>query len=114
MAKLLCVLYDDPVNGYPTSYARDDIPKMARYEDGQSAPSPEAIDFIDAVRGDEPHMSGTSLSEQVRYAAGTREILECWFEGRAMREEYVIVDGGKLTGTGAKAYLSSLGGVLQR
>jgi formate dehydrogenase len=49
-------------------------------------------------------MSGTSLSAQVRYAAGTREILECWFEGRGMREEYIIVDGGKLAGTGAKAY----------
>jgi formate dehydrogenase len=55
-------------------------------------------------QGMTPHMSGTSLSAQVRYAAGTREILECWFEGRPMREEYVIVDGGKLAGTGAKAY----------
>ena len=24
-----------------------------------------------------PHVSGTSLSAQARYAAGTREILEC-------------------------------------
>jgi hypothetical protein len=23
------------------------------------------------------------------------EILECWFEGRPIREEYLIVDGGK-------------------
>ncbi len=51
-----------------------------------------------------PHMSGTSLSAQARYAAGTREILECWLEGRPMREEYVIVDGHKLAGTGAMAY----------
>ena len=28
-----------------------------------------------------PHISGTSLSAQARYAAGTREILECWFDG---------------------------------
>ena len=28
-----------------------------------------------------PHISGTSLSAQARYAAGTREILECLFEG---------------------------------
>ena len=28
-----------------------------------------------------PHTSGTSLSAQARYAAGTREILECWFAG---------------------------------
>jgi len=51
-----------------------------------------------------PHMSGTSLSAQARYAAGTREILECWLEGRPMRDEYIIVDGGKLAGTGAKSY----------
>ena len=45
MAKVLCVLYDDPVDGYPSSYARDDIPTIEGYPDGQSAPSPEAIDF---------------------------------------------------------------------
>jgi formate dehydrogenase len=51
-----------------------------------------------------PHTSGTSLSAQARYAAGTREILECWFEGKPIREEYLIVDGGQLAGTGAKSY----------
>jgi formate dehydrogenase len=51
-----------------------------------------------------PHISGTSLSAQARYAAGTREILECWFEGRSIREEYLIVDGGKLAGAGAHSY----------
>ncbi|RVN97268.1 formate dehydrogenase [Sinorhizobium meliloti] len=40
-----------------------------------------------------PHISGSSLSAQARYAAGTREILECWFEGRPIREEYLIVSG---------------------
>ena len=51
-----------------------------------------------------PHTSGTSLSAQARYAAGTREILECWFEGRPIREEYLIVDGGRLAGAGAHSY----------
>ena len=51
-----------------------------------------------------PHVSGTSLSAQARYAAGTREILECWFEGRPIRDEYLIVDRGKLAGTGAHSY----------
>jgi formate dehydrogenase len=51
-----------------------------------------------------PHTSGTSLSAQARYAAGTREILECWLEGRKIREEYLIVDHGKLAGTGARSY----------
>ena len=45
MAKILCVLYDDPVDGYPTSYARDAIPTIERYYDGQTAPTPEGIDF---------------------------------------------------------------------
>ena len=44
MATVLCVLYDDPVDGYPTTYARDDIPTIERYHDGMSAPTPEAID----------------------------------------------------------------------
>ena len=51
-----------------------------------------------------PHVSGTSLSAQARYAAGTREILECFLEGRPIREEYLIVDGGALAGAGAHAY----------
>ena len=51
-----------------------------------------------------PHISGTSLSAQTRYAAGTREILECWFEKRPIRDEYLIVDGGRLAGTGAHSY----------
>jgi formate dehydrogenase len=51
-----------------------------------------------------PHISGSSLSAQARYAAGTREILECWFDGRPIREEYLIVDRGQLAGAGAHAY----------
>jgi formate dehydrogenase len=51
-----------------------------------------------------PHISGTSLSAQARYAAGTREILECWFDKRPIRNEYLIVDGGKLAGAGAHSY----------
>jgi formate dehydrogenase len=51
-----------------------------------------------------PHTSGTSLSAQARYAAGTREILECWFDRRPIREEYLIVDGGALAGAGAHSY----------
>ena len=51
-----------------------------------------------------PHISGSSLSAQARYAAGVREILECWFENRPIRNEYLIVDGGKLAGAGAHSY----------
>ncbi|MDD5411645.1 MAG: NAD-dependent formate dehydrogenase, partial [Methylobacter sp.] len=43
-----------------------------------------------------PHIAGTSLSAQARYTAGVREVLECWFEGRTIRNEYLVVDAGKL------------------
>jgi formate dehydrogenase len=45
MAKVLCVLYDDPVTGYPKSYPRDDLPKLERYPGGQTLPTPKSIDF---------------------------------------------------------------------
>src|SRR5882724_5487820 len=45
MAKVVCVLYEDPVTGYPEKYARDDIPRIERYPGGQTAPTPKAIDF---------------------------------------------------------------------
>ena len=51
-----------------------------------------------------PHISGTSLSAQARYAAGTREILECYFDNRPIRDEYLIVQGGALAGVGAHSY----------
>jgi formate dehydrogenase len=51
-----------------------------------------------------PHVSGTTLSAQARYAAGTREILESFFAGTPIRTEYLIVEGGKLAGTGATSY----------
>jgi formate dehydrogenase len=51
-----------------------------------------------------PHISGATLSAQARFAAGTREILESYFNGTPIRDEYLIVDGGKLAGTGAHSY----------
>ena len=57
-------------------------------------------------QGMTPHTSGTSLSAQTRYADGVREILECWFAGKPIRDEYLIVNQGKLAGTGAHSYSS--------
>merc|ERR1719162_2144084 len=48
-----------------------------------------------------PHTSGTTLSAQVRYAEGVQEILECYFEGKPIRDEYLIALDGKLAGAGA-------------
>ena len=45
MAKVLAVLYPDPVDGYPKTYARDEIPKIDNYPGGQTAPTPSKIDF---------------------------------------------------------------------
>jgi formate dehydrogenase len=45
MAKIICVLYDDPAAGHPTTYARDSVPKIDHYPGGQTAPSPKAVDF---------------------------------------------------------------------
>ena len=43
-----------------------------------------------------PHYSGTTLDAQARYAAGVREILDNWLHGRTQRDEYLIVDKGKV------------------
>ena len=51
-----------------------------------------------------PHTSGTSLSAQARYAAGTREILECFFDKKPIRTPYLIVQNGQLAGMGAHSY----------
>ena len=40
MAKIIGVLYDDPVDGYPKTYARDTIPVIKSYPDGQTTPTP--------------------------------------------------------------------------
>ena len=51
-----------------------------------------------------PHTSGTSLSAQTRYADGVREILECFFAGGEIRDQYLIVKDGQLAGMGAHSY----------
>lgn len=55
-------------------------------------------------QGMTPHISGTSLSAQARYAAGVREILENYFDGLSIRDEYQIVTSGRLAGAGAHSY----------
>src|SRR2546428_2256492 len=45
VAKFHCVMYNDPVDGYPTSYARYAIPSIEGYYDDTPPPIPERIDF---------------------------------------------------------------------
>ena len=43
--KILCVLYDDPKGGMPESYPLTDLPKLEKYPDGMTLPSPnQAVD----------------------------------------------------------------------
>ena len=44
--KVVLVLYPDPTTGFPPKYARDDIPVIDGYADGQTVPNPEGIDFV--------------------------------------------------------------------
>ena len=91
MAKIVCVLYDDPVDGYPTEYARDGVPRIESYPGGQTVPSPKSIDFTpgqllgqrvgragaaSVSRGARPHVrrdlgqGGTRLGLRSRAARG--------------------------------------------
>jgi formate dehydrogenase len=49
-------------------------------------------------------IAGSRLSAQARYAGGTREVLECWFDGVPIRHDYPIVDRGRLTALGIRSY----------
>jgi formate dehydrogenase len=64
--------------------------------------------FPSSPSGAPARLAGSTLSAQARYAAGTREVLECWFSGVPIRSAYLIVDRGQSTGFGARAY--GLGG----
>ncbi|GLW06496.1 formate dehydrogenase [Microtetraspora sp. NBRC 13810] len=83
MAKVLCVLYDDPVNGYPATYARDDLPALDGYPGGQTLPTPEAIDFTPG------HLLGSVSGE-----LGLRRFLE-------ERGHTLVVTSDKDTGNSA-------------
>lgn len=81
--------------------------QLAGYAGGVWFPQPPPVDhpWRDMPwHGMTPHTSGTTLSAQARYAAGVREILECYFDGKPIREPYQIVSAGKLAGAGAHAY----------
>lgn len=81
--------------------------KLAGYAGDVWFPQPAPVDHpwrSMPHHGMTPHISGTTLSAQARYSAGVREILECWFAGRAIRSEYLITQGGQLAGAGAHAY----------
>lgn len=48
-----------------------------------------------------PHISGTSIDAQARYAAGVKEILENYFSGKPQKPANIIVENGEYA---TKAY----------
>ena len=84
-----------------------DSGQLAGYAGDVWFPQPAPNDHVwrnMPFNGMTPHTSGTSLSAQARYAAGVREILECFFDGKIQRTEYTIVSNGELAGTGKHSY----------
>lgn len=41
----MAVLYPDPVTGFPPQYARDHIPPITEYPEGQTAPPMTGVNF---------------------------------------------------------------------
>jgi formate dehydrogenase len=50
-----------------------------------------------------PHVSGTTLEAQKRYAAGVRDSLRSFLEGRPMSDDYVMVADGEIQSGSYKA-----------
>ena len=62
---------------------------------------PNRMEFITSMKtrpnhAMTPHISGTTLDAQARYAAGTKEILRRSFAGEALNRSDVIVQNGEL------------------
>ena len=53
-----------------------------------------------------PHVSGTTLEAQKRYAAGVRNSLEDFIQGRPIRDDYVMVADGEIQSGSYKAIYS--------
>ncbi|WP_026118340.1 NAD-dependent formate dehydrogenase [Nocardiopsis salina] len=45
MAKIVLVLYPDPVSGFPPEYARDSVPEVSAYPGGATLPTPKGLGF---------------------------------------------------------------------
>ena len=60
MAKIVCVLYSDPVGGYPPKYFPDSMPSLQRYPDDESLPTLGALDL--AGTGALSYAAGSSAS----------------------------------------------------
>lgn len=50
-----------------------------------------------------PHMSGTTLDAQYRYATGAQEILRRWFAGEKQEPANLIVENGEVSSSRVRA-----------
>ena len=50
-----------------------------------------------------PHVSGTTLEAQKRYAAGVRDSLENFLQGEPIRDDFVMVSDGEIHSGSYKA-----------
>ena len=50
-----------------------------------------------------PHVSGTTLEAQKRYAAGVRDSLMSFLEGEPIRDDFVMVSDGEIQSGSYKA-----------
>lgn len=51
-----------------------------------------------------PHVSGTTLEAQRRYADGIQDCLSRYFEDQPLREDFLIVEGGKIVNPGYRGF----------
>ncbi|HEY1414077.1 MAG TPA: NAD-dependent formate dehydrogenase, partial [Rhodopila sp.] len=79
--------------------------QLAGFATDTDVPSPSSGPTSHAAGAAMPaHAAGATLSAQARYAAGVREVLECWFAGEPIRARYLIIDRGEPTAVGARSY----------
>jgi hypothetical protein len=75
------VLYEDPVTGYPSAYARDDIPDIERYPGGQTDPQSRPARTLrrrtEGLLGWKLTFRGFSQNHPLSELQGTQEIDHC-------------------------------------
>ena len=72
MAKVLLFFIPTRSTVIPKTYARDDIPKITHYPDGQTTPTPSAIDF-------KPGELSGSVSGELGFASSWRRPATLWW-----------------------------------
>jgi hypothetical protein len=78
-AKVLVALYPDPVSGFPPKYARDSVPTIKIYPDGQTVPSPKAIDFVPGLGEEEERKEKNQRKKKKKKKKNHRSFIKANF-----------------------------------